>query len=83
MSFSREAHDWEVDIFASFFQVLHSINIRRGSEDSYGGSPPKKACSRSGLFLALACTGKVTFLGKVCGELRLLRGRLILRDRRL
>jgi hypothetical protein len=23
VSFSREVHDWEVDIFAYFFQVLH------------------------------------------------------------
>jgi len=39
-----------------------------------GGSPPKKACSRSGLSLALwlALWG-VTFLERVCGGLRLLR----------
>jgi hypothetical protein len=44
------------------------------------GSPPKKACSRSGLSLALwlALWG-VTFLERVGGELRLLRRRLILR----
>jgi len=29
VSFSREAHDWKVDVFASFFQVLHSVNVRR------------------------------------------------------
>jgi hypothetical protein len=33
MSFSREAHDWEVDVFASFFQVFHTVFVRRGSED--------------------------------------------------
>jgi hypothetical protein len=33
VSFSREVHDWEVDVFTSFFQVLHSDNGRRGSED--------------------------------------------------
>jgi hypothetical protein len=27
MSFAREAHDWEVNVFASFFQVLHSVKI--------------------------------------------------------
>lgn len=33
MSFLREAHDWEVDVFSSFFQVLHSVIVRKGSED--------------------------------------------------
>ncbi|XP_062152174.1 agamous-like MADS-box protein AGL11 [Alnus glutinosa] len=33
MSFTREAHDWEVGVFASFVQVLHSVIVRRGSED--------------------------------------------------
>jgi len=27
VSFVREAHDWEVDVFASFFQVLDSTNV--------------------------------------------------------
>jgi hypothetical protein len=29
MSFSREAHDCEVDVFASFLQALHSIRVGR------------------------------------------------------
>jgi hypothetical protein len=33
VSFSRKVHDWEVDVFASFFQVLHSVNVRRDSKD--------------------------------------------------
>jgi hypothetical protein len=34
VSFSREVHDWEMDVFTFFFfQVLHSVNVRRGSED--------------------------------------------------
>jgi hypothetical protein len=33
VSFSREAHDWEVDVFASFFQVLHVARVIRGFED--------------------------------------------------
>jgi hypothetical protein len=33
MSFVREVHDWEVDIFASFFQVLDSIIVSRGRKD--------------------------------------------------
>jgi hypothetical protein len=63
-----------VDVFASFFKVLNSINVRRGSEDR----------PRSGLSLALwlALWG-VTFLGRVCGGLELLRGQLVLRGQRL
>jgi hypothetical protein len=33
VSFARVAHDWKVDVFASFFQVLYSAKVRRGSED--------------------------------------------------
>jgi hypothetical protein len=33
VSFIREAHDWEVDDFVSFFQALHSVKVSRGSED--------------------------------------------------
>jgi hypothetical protein len=29
VSFVREAHDWEVSIFAFFFQVLHSVMVSR------------------------------------------------------
>jgi hypothetical protein len=35
MSFSREVHDWEVNVFTLFFQVLHSVIVRRGSEDRF------------------------------------------------
>jgi hypothetical protein len=28
-SFTREAHNWEVDVFASFLQALHSVKLRR------------------------------------------------------
>jgi hypothetical protein len=33
VSFIREAHDWELDVFVSFFQALHSIKERQGGED--------------------------------------------------
>jgi len=81
VNFSREAHDWEVDVFAFFFfsryctRLLSEEVVKIGC----GGSPPIKACSQSGLSLALwlALWG-VTFLGRVCGGLGLLRGRLFL-----
>jgi hypothetical protein len=28
-SFVRAAHDWKVDVFASFFKVLYSVKVRR------------------------------------------------------
>jgi len=33
VSFVREAHDWEVDVFASFFQVLHATRVNRDRAD--------------------------------------------------
>lgn len=29
VSFSREVHDWEVEVLASFLQVLHSVIVMR------------------------------------------------------
>jgi hypothetical protein len=44
--FNREAHDWEVDDFASLFSVLHSIRLEEGAKISCGGFPPNKVPSR-------------------------------------
>jgi hypothetical protein len=33
VSFAREVHDWKVDVFASFYQMLHSVIVRKGGED--------------------------------------------------
>ena len=30
VSFTREAQDWELEVFASFLQVLHSVRVRQG-----------------------------------------------------
>jgi hypothetical protein len=42
VSFVRAAHDWEVDVFASFFQVLHSASVRRGCVDQLWWVPAKR-----------------------------------------
>jgi hypothetical protein len=34
VSFVRAAHDWEVDVFASFFNLLYLVNVRRDGEDN-------------------------------------------------
>jgi hypothetical protein len=33
VSFVSEVHDWEVGVFASFFQVLHSAVVSRDRAD--------------------------------------------------
>jgi len=33
VSFIRAAHDWEVDVLASFFTLLYSYRVRREAED--------------------------------------------------
>jgi hypothetical protein len=56
VSFVREAHDWEVDIFASFFQVLHSVKVRRGIVDKLWWVPSKKGLFKvKSFFYSLAC----------------------------
>jgi len=42
MEFTREAHNWEVDVFASFFQVLHLAKMNRDSEDKLWWVSSKK-----------------------------------------
>jgi hypothetical protein len=42
VSFTRKAHDWEVDVFASFFQMLQSIIVRKGGENKLWCVPSKK-----------------------------------------
>jgi hypothetical protein len=42
VSFIRETHDWEVDVFASFFQVLHSATMSRDRADRLYWVPSKK-----------------------------------------
>jgi hypothetical protein len=56
VSFSREAHDWELEVFTSFFQVLHSIRVRRGCEDKLRWTPSKRGLFKvKALFYSLAC----------------------------
>jgi hypothetical protein len=33
VSFSKAAHNWEVDVFASFLNLLYSFRLRQGGED--------------------------------------------------
>jgi len=42
VSFNMEAHDWEVDVFVSFFQLFHSVKVNRDNEDSLWWVPSIK-----------------------------------------
>jgi len=57
VSLSREAHDCEVDVLASFFQVSHSVIVRRGSDDRLWWVSSKKGLFTIGSFFSsLACS---------------------------
>jgi hypothetical protein len=57
VSFSKEAHDWEADVFASFFQILHSIIVRRDSEYRLWWVSSKRGLFKvKSLFRSLACS---------------------------
>jgi hypothetical protein len=36
------AHDWEVDVFASFFKVLYSVRVRQEGKDKLWWVPSKR-----------------------------------------
>jgi len=42
VTFTRAAHDWEVDVFASFFNLLYSVRMRRDGVDKLWWSSSKK-----------------------------------------
>jgi len=67
VSFTREAHDWEVGVFAYFLQVLHSVTVRRGSENKLLWVFSR--LSRSSILCVLK---GVAFLGRACSGPRLL-----------
>jgi hypothetical protein len=68
VSFVREAHDWEVDVFGSFFQILHSTRVNSDRADCL-----RWVSSKKGVFRVKSYFGS---LGRVCGGLRHPRGRL-------
>jgi hypothetical protein len=55
VSFTREAHDWEVGVFASFLQVLHLVTVRKGSKDELLWVPSKRGIFKVKSFLCSLC----------------------------
>jgi hypothetical protein len=57
VSFVREAHDWEVNVFASFFQVLHSAMVSSDRADRLWWVSFKKGLFKvKSFFSSLACS---------------------------
>jgi hypothetical protein len=42
VNFLRAAHDWEADLFTSFFNLLYSLRLRRGGENRLCWVPFKR-----------------------------------------
>jgi hypothetical protein len=62
VSFNREAHDWEVDVFVSFFQLLHSVKVNRDNEDSlWWVSSEKGVFKVKSFFYSLTSAGSSHF----------------------
>jgi hypothetical protein len=62
VSFVREAHDWEVDVFASFFQVLHATRVNRDRADRLWWVASKKGLFKvKSFFSSLTCSGDSRF----------------------
>jgi hypothetical protein len=60
-SFVREAHDWEVDVFASF-QILHSTRVNSDRADCLRWVSSKKGVFRvKSYFGSLSCSGGTRF----------------------
>jgi hypothetical protein len=56
MTFVREAHDWEIDVFASFFQVLHLTIVSRGRANRLWWVSSKRGLFKVKSFSSLACS---------------------------
>jgi hypothetical protein len=62
VSFIREAHDWEVDVFASFFQMLGSTKVNMERADCLKWVPSKKGVFRvKSFFGSMMCAGGTRF----------------------
>jgi hypothetical protein len=78
-----------VDVFASFFQVLHSVSVRRGSEDGLWWVSSKKCLFKVGSFFSsldnlrkrAAFFAWLAALGKILTLDNLRKRRVILMDR--
>jgi hypothetical protein len=72
VNFLRAIHDWEVDFFASFFNLLYSFRMRQGDEDKLCWVPSKRGLfDVKSYYNVLVPMIALLFLGGVSGEIRL------------
>jgi hypothetical protein len=72
--FTRKVYYSEVDLVSSFFHLLYSIRLRKGGEDKICWIPCKRRKFEVRSFYHVLSIPTVSsFLGRVFGELRLLR----------
>jgi hypothetical protein len=70
VSFFRAAHDWEVDVLASFFSLLYSSRVDREGKDQLWWSPSHKGNLILDLSIMLLLAKRLLiFSGKVFGDL--------------
>lgn len=61
-SFIRATHNWEVDVFASFFNLLYSYRVRREGEGKIWWAPSKKCLFVvSSFYSVLICNDYIHF----------------------
>jgi len=61
VNFFRTAHDWEVEVLASFFSLLYSSRVDREGEDQLWWSPHKVKFDVRFFSMVLACKEAVHF----------------------
>jgi hypothetical protein len=65
ISFTRVAHDWEVDVFASFFRVSYLARVGLECKDNCCGSLPKQGCLFfKSFYTVMGCNCGFRFLWK-------------------
>jgi hypothetical protein len=73
VSFLRAAHDWEVDVLASFYTLLYSHRERREGVDKLWWVPSLKGkFDVRSFYRVLACKDDASFPRRVFGRLRFL-----------
>jgi len=62
VNFMRAAHEWEVEVLASFFTLLYSIRVRSEGDDKLWWTPSHKGkFDVSSFYKVLACKEKASF----------------------
>ena len=73
VNFYRAAHDWEMDLFTSFFNLVYSFRLRWSSEDMLSWIPFKRwLFDVRSYYNVLVLHDNTPTFGGVFGEIKLL-----------